>query len=203
MAKRGPPAVFAFDLDGTVTQQEILPLIATELGLKDEMSLLTRLTLEGAIPFEASFRLRCAVLRSIPISTVQEVVAAVTVDPDVEAFIRDNRERCAIVTGNLRCWVRPILDRLNCKSFTSEGRVEGDRLVDVAAVLNKGRALGSFGPGAKRVAIGDSYNDIPMFEVADVGVAFGGTHDPVPALVALSDYVVFEGGTLCRLLSTL
>lgn len=194
---------YAFDLDGTITQQEILPLIATELGLKNEMDLLTKLTLEGIIPFEDSFRLRCAVLRSVPVSTVRAIVASVTLDPSIERFITERKDRCVIVTGNLRCWVQSIADRLGCQLLASEARVSDDRIVEVASVLNKGRALSALRSFPRKIAIGDSYNDVSMFEVADIGVAFGGTHVPVPALVNLSDYVVFEGEALCRLLSTL
>lgn len=194
---------FAFDLDGTVTQQEILPLIATEVGLKHEIAFLTKLTLEGVIPFEDSFRLRCAVLRSVPISTVLAIVASVTVDPFIEEFIRARQSQCTVVTGNLRCWVQPLVDRLGCQLLASEARVEGDRMTEVASVLNKGRALAGLKTTSRKIAIGDSYNDLPMFEVADIGVAYGGVHDPIRALVDLSDYVVFEAETLCRLLSTL
>ena len=45
----------AFDLDGTVTKVETLPLLAEELDLADEMKLLTDLTLSGKIPFKKSF----------------------------------------------------------------------------------------------------------------------------------------------------
>jgi len=55
----------------------------------------------------------------------------------------------------------------------------------------------------KVVCIGESVNDIPMFEVADSGIAFGGVHDPVKELIEISDYVVFDGESLCRLLNTL
>jgi hypothetical protein len=42
-----------------------------------------------------------------------------------------------------------------------------------------------------------------MFEAADVGVAFGGVHPPVVEVVEQSNYVVYGGEALCRLLNTL
>ena len=44
--------IFAFDLDGTVTLEETLPLLAKELGLADEMSLLTSLMMAGKVAFD-------------------------------------------------------------------------------------------------------------------------------------------------------
>ena len=47
--------IYAFDLDGTITLDETLPLLAKELDLWDEMRILTELTLEGKIHFFQSF----------------------------------------------------------------------------------------------------------------------------------------------------
>lgn len=195
---------FAFDLDGTVTSQELLPLIAGELDLTHEMSVLTDLTLSGSIPFEESFRLRCAILRSVPISRVQEIVAEVTMDSHIERFIKENADRSFIVTGNLDVWVRPLVERLGCEAFTSTAICDGDQLRRVGDVMHKSRPAYILRRRFDRlVGIGESVNDIPMFEVADIGVAFGGVHPPAPELVRVADYVTFEGESLCRLLTTL
>jgi phosphoserine phosphatase len=74
----------AFDLDGTLTCEELLPVIAEGLSLAQEMATLTRLTLSGAIEFEESFRLRCAILRAVPISRVRAIVAEVALAPAME-----------------------------------------------------------------------------------------------------------------------
>ena len=196
---------FCFDLDGTITRREILPAIASEVGLSEEIALLTRLTIQGLIPFESSFRLRCAILRDVPVSRVREIVAHIPLDPRIEAFIHENRDRCAVVTGNLDIWVGDLIERLGCASATSAGIAAGDRLNSVARVLRKDEARRTLRARgfANVVAIGEGFNDIPMFETADAGVAFGGVHPPIPEIVALSNYVVFGSKSLCRLLNTL
>ena len=196
---------FCFDLDGTVTRREILPAIASEIGLSEEMALLTSLTIRGLIPFETSFRLRCRILRDIPVSRVREIVADIPLDPLIEAFIRDNRERCAIITGNLDVWVRGMADRLGCRWFSSEGVVKDDRLESVHRAISKDHALRTFRDGSfdRVVAIGEGFNDIRMFEAADIGIGFGGVHAPVPEIVEASRYVVYRSTSLCRLLNTL
>ena len=195
---------FAFDLDGTLTTQEVLPLIATELGLQREMRVLTDLTLSGAIPFEDSFRLRCAVLSAVPISKVRDIVSDVPLDPDIEAFVRKRPSECFVVTGNLDIWVSPLVERLGCQLFASRARADGDRLASVETVLLKSHPVQQLRERFERVvAIGESMNDLPMFEVADVSVAFGGVHRPARAALEACDYVVYQGGALCRLLNTL
>lgn len=195
---------FAFDLDGTITREELLPLIAKNVGLQSEIQLLTKLTMDGTIPFEDSFRLRCAVLQSVPVSEVQEIVAEVELDGEIAAFIRENRDVCSVVTGNLDVWILPLLERLGCRFYSSRAQMRDDRLGRLEHIMHKSKPIHEIKQKAVRVvAVGDGANDVSMFEAADVGVAFGGVHQPAAGLVEISDYVTFDGGALCRLLNTL
>jgi HAD superfamily phosphoserine phosphatase-like hydrolase len=194
---------YVFDLDGTVTTREILPLIAAELNLRTELELLTRLTLEGVIAFEASFRLRFHILRGIPLETIHGIVSRIPLDPAIEAFIMERREACVLVTGNLDCWISPFLQRLGCRAFTSVSRRVGGQL-ELESVLSKSAAIRELSrENRKIVAVGESVNDIPMFEEADIRIAFGGVHAPVPSLARMADYTVYDGKALCNLLRSL
>ena len=44
-------SAFCFDLDGTITKDEILPILSREIGLFEEISALTDATINGVIPF--------------------------------------------------------------------------------------------------------------------------------------------------------
>lgn len=196
--------IYAFDLDGTVTLEETLPVLAKELGLQEEMRILTELTLEGRISFTQSFRLRYHILRNIPVNVIQGIMAQVPLDPAISAFIRDGRDSCALVTGNLDVWVAPIVEKLGCRCFSSRSHLDAQGAVCLDSILDKGDAVRALKKSAgKVVAIGESVNDIPMFEEADAAVSFGGVHPPVAQAVSVSDYVVFDGGALCRLLRML
>lgn len=195
---------FAFDLDGTVTQAELLPLIASELNLETEMKLLTQLTMDGVIPFEDSFRLRFAILRAAGLERIQAIVEEVEVDSDIHEFILANSSRCFIVTGNLDLWVAPLAAKLGCRMFASRAQIVAGKLTGIAQVMRKNAPALALKQRFKRVvAIGDGFNDIPMFDVADIGVAYQGVHKAPDALVSAADYVALNGKSLCRLLSTL
>lgn len=196
--------VYAFDLDGTVTCQETLPLLAKELGLYEEMKLLTKLTMNGDIKFDQSFKLRFHVLNGIKLERIQEVMKTVILDKKIAEFIKENKANCAIVTGNLDLWIKPLVDMLGCKVYSSKGDVQYGDTLELKYVLHKSEAIRSLRNEYERVvAIGESFNDIPMFEEADIAIAYGGVHDPVSRAIENSDYVVYDGGSLCKLLRML
>ena len=195
---------FAFDLDGTVTKIETLPLLAKELGLADEMKLLTDLTLSGRIPFDKSFWLRYLILRNIPLKRIQAIMASVELDAEITTFIRENKDSCAIITGNLDCWIEPIIAKLGCRSFSSTSVLDEKKVPVLNKILDKGAAIRELKKSSSKVvAIGESFNDVPMFKAADISVAYGGVHKPVSTAISISDYVIFDGASLCKLLKTL
>ena len=196
---------YCFDLDGTLTRQELLPLIASSVGLEDEISVLTEATINGVLPFDKSFKLRVRLLRDARLDWIHAALSEqVVFDPHMLDFIRSRPDQCFVVTGNLDVWVRPVLDRLGIQSFTSTASIEDESLFGIQHVLHKGDAVTSLRDRFDRIiAVGDGMNDVPMFEAADWRIAYGGTHSPNHLLVKLSDFVINDGKALCRLLSML
>jgi len=198
--------IYCFDLDGTLTKNELLPIIAKDVGLQHELGILTQLTIDGLISFEDSFKLRFSILKSIPISRVQGIISQELLFGGVIKFIRENTKNSFIITGNLDCWVKPILDKINCGIYTSTARQSGDFVSDLLYIMHKSEAINNIKkkhPNSEIVCIGDGFNDCSMFEISDIGIAVGYVHPPNKMLIEVSDYVVYEEGTLCRLLNTL
>ena len=194
----------AFDLDGTVTKVETLPLLAAELDLVEEMKLLTDLTLSGELPFEKSFWMRYRILRNISLKRIQEIMASVELDKEIAEFIREHKDTCAIVTGNLDCWIEPIISKLGCASFSSTSELDEKNFPVLKKILDKGSAIRELKKSADKViAVGESFNDVSMLKEADISIAYGGVHRPVSAAISVSDYVVFDGYSLCKLLNML
>lgn len=195
---------YCFDLDGTLTSIEILPCIAAELGISEEIATLTRITMEGLITFEESLRLRVAILGQVPLQIVHAIVDDIKLNPLIVEFIRSKPDQCFVITGNLDIWVKQVIDRLGCGGSTSLAS-EQNGIISLQRILDKGEAVhGLRRRGFTRViAVGDGSNDVPMFRAADVAIAFGGTHSPATAAIIESNFVVHDGETLCKLLNAL
>jgi phosphoserine phosphatase len=195
---------YCFDLDGVVTAQELLPLVAQDIGCYEEMRALTLATINGIIPFESSFRLRCKILAEVPISKVRAITAQIELHQKIVWFIRSKPKNCFIVTGNLDVWIEDLVGGLGVKTFSSTADRDGDRLQGLRMVMNKGAVIEELRPKFDRiVTIGDGMGDVPMFERADVRIAFGAVHPPIDSLIQLSEFVCFSEEALCQTLSTL
>lgn len=194
---------YLFDLDSIVFAEKTFSTIGKELLLSDELKLLKQLTVQGTIEFRAYLRLRFLVLRSVPIAHVQNVMGSVPIDPAIENFINEYKQQCVIATENCDLWVAPIIKRLGCRAFASSHMIRDGQL-EITNLLDKGAVVRELGKNANKIiAVGNGFNDIPMFEEADIGVAFGGIHSPIHQLIQISDYVVYRGDALCKLLKTL
>lgn len=195
---------FCFDLDGTLTARELLPAIAAEIGLESEIEALTMATINGILPFESSFRLRCRLLAEVPVSRVRAIVAGLPLFRQIIGFIHARPDSCYVITGNLDVWVEGLLGRIGARAFSSQATVDGDRLAGITSVLDKGAAVQIVRQDHSRiVAIGDGVGDLAMFENSDVRIAYAGLHAPVPPLVASADMVCMSETALIRTLEAM
>jgi phosphoserine phosphatase len=196
--------IYCFDLDGTVTSQELLPLMAAELDLYEEISALTQATISGLIPFERSFKLRCKLLSDVPIKKVQDVANKVKLNETIIKFIKKNKENSCIITGNIYEWIEPIVEKLGCKIFCSKGKFDNGKLKGLEKIIDKGQIIKTLKQNnTSVVSVGDGMGDVLMFQESDFSIAFGGVHEPIETLMKVSDFLVYDEDSLCRLLNTL
>ncbi len=195
---------FIFDLDGTITAAETLPMIAERFGVREQIAELTVQTVRGNIPFVESFIRRVSMLGQLPVSQVADLLATAPLHEELVRFIRDHKEHCAVATGNLECWSWKLLERIGCDSFCSLSEVEDDRVVRLTQILRKEEIVERYrSEGWETVFIGCENDDFEAMRVADLAIAVGMTHQPSPSILPAADYLIYNEKTLCRQLNQL
>lgn len=196
--------VFLFDLDATVTKAEILPALAEQVGMLQEMRDLTEKTMRGELPFKNSFLSRVEMLKTIPVSRVSEIVRQIPLNEAIAEFIRQNSEDCYIVTGNLDVWIEKLIAKIGLPMshcICSTASVQDDVLTGVNSVIDKGMIVKQFVRPV--VAVGDGSNDAEMVRLAEVGIGFGGVRPVAYSLMSNATHVIYDENRLCDFLRTL
>ena len=190
---------FLFDLDGTVTSEETLPIIANHFNCVEQISELTAKTVQGNVPFIESFIRRVNILGAYSVSETTRLLSEVPLYPAIAKFIEDHREDCVIVTGNLTCWCEGLFKKIGCQCYGSEALCEDDKVVKLKTILRKEQIVDQYKAlGETVVFIGDGNNDLEAMRHANVSIATGLTHNPAQSLMSICDYVIFNEQALVR-----
>lgn len=195
--------IFLFDLDSTISKQEILPTISKKIGKEKEMRELTEATMRGEMPFKSSFLNRVKLLSDVDVSEVNSLVAMIPLNEAIVNFIVENRSRCYVLTGNLDVWIRGLMLKLGLENhvYCSKADVQNNRITKVISVIDKELMAKQFVQPI--VIIGDGDNDSGMARYADVAVGFGGVRDIAPSLLTTIDYAFYNDKRCADFLRTL
>ena len=190
---------FLFDLDGTVTSAETLPIIANHFNCVEQIAELTARTVQGNVPFIESFIRRVNILGGYSVWETSELLSKVPLYSQIAQFINEHREDCIIVTGNLSCWCEGLFKKIGCQCYGSEAECENDKVVKLKTILRKEQIVDQYKAlGETVVFIGDGNNDLEAMRHANISIATGLTHNPAQSLMSICDYVIFDEKALVR-----
>lgn len=195
--------VFLFDLDSTITRQEILPTIAKRVGIYDKMCELTESTMRGEIPFKQSFLQRVDLLKGISIEEVQEIVSNIELNEKIVDFMKRHKDRSYIVTGNIDVWIEKLIKKMGMEKnlFSSKALVRDGYIDDVISIVDKSAVIRQM--VLPFVAVGDGNNDAEMIDAAEVGIGYGGVRPVAPSVLECATHVAYQEDILVELLNKL
>jgi phosphoserine phosphatase len=176
----------AFDMDSTLIQAEIIDELAKLHGVGEKVSAITAAAMRGELDFRQSLTRRVGLLRGLSAHRLQELLHSVQLAEGAERLISTLKAlgyKTAILSGGFNFFGRHLQSRLGIDYlFANDLEIENGVLTgrlasEIVDGKRKAELLESL---AKKenisldqvVAIGDGANDLPMLNIAGMGIAF-------------------------------
>lgn len=178
--------LFAFDMDSTLIQAEIIDELAKLHGVGDKVSAITAAAMRGELDFKQSFTRRIALLQGLPESKLDQVLHSVALAEGAERLIHTVKSlgyKTAVLSGGFTFFGRHLQNSLGLDYvYANELEIQNGVVT--------GKVAGEIVDGQKKaallrmlvekenisldqvVAVGDGANDLPMLNLAGMGIAF-------------------------------
>ncbi len=192
------------DMDSTMIGQECIDELADLVGLKALVSGITERAMRGEIAFEPALRERVALLKGLPVTVVDDVIAErITLMPGAKFLVNTMRKHGAhacLVSGGFSLFTQVVGDLIGFDEnhantlLVEHGKLTGfveepilGREAKLDTLLELSRYLQL--PLEQTLAVGDGANDLAMIERAGLGVAYHAK----PAVAAAADARIDHG----------
>jgi phosphoserine phosphatase len=179
--------LFLADMDSTMIGQECIDELADFAGLKAHVADITERAMRGEIAFEPALRERVALLKDLPVSVVDEVLAKrIVPTPGGRELVMTMRAHGAytcLVSGGFTLFTSAIAAKLGFQENRANELVVADgqftgavrepilgRAAKLATLLELRESFDL--DEIDTLAVGDGANDLGMIEAAGLGVAY-------------------------------
>ncbi len=175
------------DMDSTMIGQECIDELADFAGLGPRVAAITERAMQGEIAFEPALRERVALLRDLPLDTVDRVLTErIRLTPggrDLVWTMRANGAHTLLVSGGFNVFAEPLAAKIGFNEaranrlLTDRGRFTGEVAEPILGRTAKLAALedaiirGNL-DADETLAVGDGANDLAMIGRAGLGVAW-------------------------------
>jgi phosphoserine phosphatase len=178
--------LFAFDMDSTLIEGEVIDELAKLAGVAGEVVQVTESAMRGEIEFQESFRRRVALLRGLPEKRVRGLLDTIPLVQGAEQLIGTLKMlgyKTAILSGGFNFFAQHLQTRLGIDYVfandldIADGVVTGEVRAPIVDGARKAELLREITRQEnisldQVVAVGDGANDLPMLGIAGMGIAF-------------------------------
>ena len=176
----------AFDMDSTLIRAEVIDELANLHGVGEEVSAITAAAMRGELDFRQSLTKRVALLKGLPAQRLQDLLHTVQLADGAERLISTLKllgYKTAILSGGFIFFGTHLQARLGIDYVFAND-------LEIANRMLTGRLSSEVVDGKKKaellemiarkenlsldqvVAVGDGANDLPMLNLAGMGIAF-------------------------------
>lgn len=178
--------LIAFDMDSTLIQTEVIDELAKEAGVTDQVSKITESAMKGELDFKESLQKRVSLLQGLKEKKLQKVANSMPLTEGAERLIANLKimgYKIAILSGGFTYFGRQMQSKMGIDYlFANELEIREGQLT--------GKIKGQIIDGPKKaellnylaqkenisleqvIAVGDGANDLPMLNLAGLGIAF-------------------------------
>ena len=178
--------LFAFDMDSTLIQGEVIDELAKMAGVGDQVVRITEAAMRGELGFDESFTRRVALLKGLSAERVHGLIDSIPLAEGAERLVQTLRllgYKTAILSGGFTFFARSLQQRLGIDTVhaneleIADGKVTGRVIPPIINGSRKALLLAEIARSEgisleQVVAVGDGANDIPMLSLAGMGIAY-------------------------------
>lgn len=178
--------LICFDMDSTLIETEVIDELAIRAGVGDQVKAITEAAMRGEIDFCESFRQRCALLKGLDVSVMQEIAENLPITEGVDRLMRILKKvgfKIAILSGGFTYFGNFLKQKYNIDYVYAneleieDGKLTGNHVGDIVDGKRKAELLRLIAQVEnvdirQTVAVGDGANDLPMISIAGLGIAF-------------------------------
>ncbi len=196
--------LFLADMDSTMIQQECIDELADYVGLKAHVAAITERAMRGEIAFAPALRERVALLKGLPVSVIDDVIANhIALTSGARTLVKTMRAHgthTCLVTGGFTLFSQQVAAMIgfdeshaNTLAIGEDNNLTGEVIEPIfgrdgkLATLRALTARLGLDP-EETLATGDGANDIAMIEAAGLGVAFHAKPQVAEAAAARIDH---------------
>ncbi len=178
--------LICFDMDSTLIETEVIDELAERAGVGDEVRAITESAMRGEIDFFESLKQRVAMLEGLEVSVMEEIANNLPFTEGLSrmmTILKRMGYKTAILSGGFTYFGNYLRQRfgfdyvyandLEIENGRLTGRcngqiVDGQRKAELLRLLCQFEGIDI----AQSIAVGDGANDLPMLNIAGLGVAF-------------------------------
>jgi phosphoserine phosphatase len=175
-----------FDMDSTLIQAEVIDELAKRAGVGDKVIEITESAMRGEIEFKESFRQRLALLNGLDESVLAKIAEELPLTEGAERLFSTLRRfgfKTAILSGGFTYFGQYLQKKLGIDYVYAnqleivDGKLTGNYIGDIVDGAKKAELLKAIADIEnihldQVVAVGDGSNDLPMINIAGLGIAF-------------------------------